>query len=99
MQGYLKFLNIDDLIDAKTSADDADKSKPHPDIFHAALGKIPGATPEEAIVMGDTPYDAEAAVRGGMKPIGVLTGGFSEQQLREAGCVEVYPEVGAILRT
>ena len=99
LQGYLKFLNIDDLIDAKTSADDADKSKPHPDIFHAALGKIAGATPQDAIVMGDTPYDAEAAVRGGMKPIGVLTGGFSEQQLREAGCVEVYPEVGAILRT
>ena len=46
-----------------------------------------------------SPYDAEAAVRGGMKPMGVLTGGFSEQQLREAGCVEVYPEVGAILRT
>ena len=48
---------------------------------------------------GDFTSDAEAAVRGGMKPIGVLTGGFSEHQLREAGCVEVYPEVGAILRT
>ena len=72
LQGYLKLLNIDDLIDAKTSADDADKSKPHPDIFQAALGKIPGAKPQDAIVIGDTPYDAEAAVRGGMKPIGVL---------------------------
>jgi HAD superfamily hydrolase (TIGR01549 family) len=99
LQSYLKLLNIDDLIDGKTSADDADKSKPHPDIFEAAVAKIPGGKPEEAIVIGDTPYDAQAAIRGGMKPIGVLCGGFSEQQLREAGCVEVYPEVGAILRT
>lgn len=99
LQSYLKLLNIDDLIDGKTSADDADKSKPHPDIFEAALAKIPGGKPEEAIVIGDTPYDAEAAIRGGMKPIGVLCGGFSEEQLREAGCVEVHPEVGAILRT
>jgi HAD superfamily hydrolase (TIGR01509 family) len=99
LQSYLKLLHVDDLIDGMTSADDAGKSKPHPDIFLAALAKIPGGKPEEAIVIGDTPYDAEAAVRGGMKAIGVLCGGFSEQQLREAGCIEVYPEVGAILRT
>jgi HAD superfamily hydrolase (TIGR01549 family) len=99
LHSYLTLIRVDDLIDGKTSSDDADKSKPHPDILQAALTKVPGGKPEEAIVIGDTPYDAEAAVRGGMKPIGVLTGGFSEQQLREAGCVEVYPEVGAILRT
>ena len=99
LQSYLDLLNIEDLIDGKTSADDADRSKPHPDIFQAALAQIEGARPEDAIVVGDTPYDAEAAVKGGMKPIGVLCGGFSEQKLREAGCVEVYPDVSGILRT
>ena len=99
LQSYLHLLQIDDLIDGKTSADDADKSKPHPDIFQAALAKVKGAKPEDATVYGDTPYDAEAAVRGGMRAVGVLTGGFSEKQLRDAGCSEVYPEVSAILRT
>jgi HAD superfamily hydrolase (TIGR01549 family) len=99
LQSYLDLLNIEDLIDGKTSSDDADRSKPHPDIFQAALAQIEGARPEDAIVVGDTPYDAEAAVKGGMKPIGVLCGGFSEQKLREAGCVEVYPDVSGILRT
>jgi HAD superfamily hydrolase (TIGR01549 family) len=94
---YMKLLGIEGLSDGQTSGDDADKSKPHPDIFQAALGKIEGARPEEAMVIGDTPYDAIAAKRGGMHPVGVLCGGFSEQQLREAGCIAVFADVSAML--
>ena len=97
LETYQKLLGIEGMTDGETSADDADKSKPHPDIFEAALGKIRGAKPEDALVFGDTPYDAIAAKRGGMRPVGVLCGGFSEEQLREAGCVAVFADVAAIL--
>ena len=98
LQSYLRMIDIDDLVHGHTSADDAEKSKPHPDIFEAALSKIKGAKPNEAIVVGDTPYDAEAARRGGMKAVGALTGGFSEQQLREAGCVAVFADIKDMLQ-
>jgi HAD superfamily hydrolase (TIGR01509 family) len=87
---YKEVAEITDLLDAKTSSDDAEKSKPHPDIFQAALEKLDGVKAEEAIVIGDTPYDAQAAGKAGMTTIGLLCGGFSKQLLVEAGCVEIY---------
>jgi HAD superfamily hydrolase (TIGR01509 family) len=98
LERYMKLLGIEGMTDGETSADDADKSKPHPDIFQAALGKVEDAKAEDALVFGDTPYDATAAKRGGMRPIGVLCGGFSEQELREAGCVAVFADVAEILQ-
>ncbi|HYP09530.1 MAG TPA: HAD family hydrolase [Bryobacteraceae bacterium] len=98
LESYLKLLGIEGMTDGQTSSDDAERSKPHPDIFEAALAKVPGARPEDALVIGDTPYDAIAARRGGMRPIGVLCGGFSEEQLREAGCVAIFPDVAGILQ-
>ena len=97
LETYMKLLGIEGMTDGQTSADDAEKSKPNPDIFEAALAKVEGARPEDALVFGDTPYDAIAAKRGGMRPVGVLCGGFSEEQLREAGCVAVFPDVAGIL--
>jgi HAD superfamily hydrolase (TIGR01509 family) len=97
LETYLKLLGIEGMTDGETSADDAEKSKPNPDIFQAALGKVRGAKPEDALVFGDTPYDAIAAKRGGMRAVGVLCGGFSEEQLREAGCVAVFADVAGIL--
>jgi HAD superfamily hydrolase (TIGR01509 family) len=97
LEEYVKMLGIEGMTDGHTSSDDADRSKPNPDIFEAALAKVKGARPEDALVFGDTPYDAIAAKRGRMCPIGVLCGGFSEQQLREAGCVAVFPDVAGIL--
>lgn len=97
LEKYMKMIGIEGLTEGETSADDADKSKPHPDIFQAALAKVKGARPEQALVVGDTPYDAIAAKRGRMNPIGVLCGGFSEQQLREAGCIAVFPDVAGML--
>jgi HAD superfamily hydrolase (TIGR01509 family) len=86
---YKKIAGIEDLIDEETSSDDAAKSKPHPDIFEAALGRL-GIDANEAIVVGDSPYDAQAAGKIGLHTIGVLCGGFPEADLRAAGCVAIY---------
>lgn len=86
---YKRAAGIEDLIEAETSRDDAAQSKPHPDIFVAALERLKLAA-RDAIVVGDTPYDAEAARKAGMAAIGVLCGGFAEGELRAAGCVEVF---------
>ncbi|WP_342163269.1 HAD family hydrolase [Methylobacterium sp. SD21] len=87
---YQELLGIADLIDVATSSDDADRSKPHPDIFQAAIDKLDGIAPEDMIVVGDTPYDAEAADKAGLRTIGVLCGGFPESNLKGAGCVAIY---------
>lgn len=94
---YKKLINVEDLMEAHTSADDADKSKPHPDIFQAALAKLDDVAPEHAIVVGDTPYDAIAAHKAGMPSVGVLCGGFPENELRSAGCIEIYADPADLL--
>jgi len=93
---YSRMLGIADLIEATTSIDDVERSKPAPDIFGAALGKI-GVAPEQAIVVGDTPYDVEAALKAGVQTIGVTSGPFSAAQLMEAGAVAVYADVADLL--
>jgi HAD superfamily hydrolase (TIGR01509 family) len=98
VEEYKEIAGIADLIDSATSSDDAERSKPFPDIFEAALAKLAPLTPSEAVVIGDTPYDAEAARKAQMKSIGVLSGGFSEQALRDAGCTAVYRDVEDLLR-
>ncbi len=90
MDRYTEILGIGDLVDVATSADDADRSKPHPDIFQAALRKLDGVAPDAAHVVGDTPYDAEAAAKAGLPTIGLLCGGFPEADLTAAGCVAIY---------
>jgi HAD superfamily hydrolase (TIGR01549 family) len=92
---YLEVAGITDLIDANTCSDDVGESKPDPDIFEAALEKL-GVAPGEAMVIGDTPYDGIAAKRAGIASIGVLSGGFREEDLRGAGCIAVYPGPAAL---
>ena len=94
---HKKSLRVEELLGAATSADDAERSKPHPDIFQAALEGLEGVRPEEAVVVGDTPYDAEAAAKAGMRTVGVLSGGFTEEALRGAGAVAVYRDVSDLL--
>ncbi len=93
---YKKIVGMEDLIDEETSANDADRAKPHPDIFTAALErlKLPA---HKCMALGDTPYDAEAAGKAGLRTIGVTTGGWSCAELLEAGCVEVYESVAELL--
>lgn len=90
--------NIEGLTDAETSSDDADKSKPHPDIFAAALESIGKPDPRTAISVGDTPYDAEAAGKIALKTIGLLCGGWPEAKLREAGCIAIYRDPADLLK-
>jgi HAD superfamily hydrolase (TIGR01509 family) len=90
LQVYKQIAGIEDLLDAETSSNDAEKSKPHPDIFEAALSRLGPVDPARVVVIGDTPYDAEAAGKAGLRTLGVLCGGFPEDRLRQAGCIEVY---------
>jgi HAD superfamily hydrolase (TIGR01509 family) len=89
-EANLQLLGIGDLIDGATSAQDAERSKPFPDIFDAALAKLDGVRAEDAIAVGDTPYDAIAASQIGLRTVGMLCGGFPEADLRAAGCVEFW---------
>jgi len=90
VERYTEILGIGDLVDVSTSSDDADRSKPHPDIFEAALKKLNGTPSDRIHVVGDTPYDAEAATKAGLPTIGLLCGGFPEADLSTAGCVALY---------
>ena len=92
LEFYKKLTKIEDLIEEATSADDAEKSKPEPDIFVAALQGLSGVEAADCIAVGDTPYDAEAAAKAGIEAIGVLCGGFPEESLRGAGCVAIYKD-------
>ena len=90
LEVYKKIADIEGLTDAETSSDDAEESKPEPDIFEAALAKLGDVAPDEVIVVGDTPYDAEAAAKAGLRTVGVLCGGFPEDSLWKAGCIAIY---------
>lgn len=96
LEAYKKLANVEDLIDASTSADDARRSKPHPDIFSATLEKL-SLDAKDTLALGDTPYDAESAGKAGVFTVGVMTGGWSEQDLLSAGCIEVYRDLGDLL--
>ena len=85
-----------ELISFTTGKDDVEASKPCPDIFEAALKKG-GLKPGDAIVIGDTPYDIQAAKRAGLRCIAVLSGGFPEEELRNAGAVAIYRDAADLL--
>jgi len=94
---YVDLLDARDIVDAGTSSDDVEKTKPAPDIFSVALKKVGGVGPEETIVVGDTPYDVEAVGKCGIAAIGLLSGGFTEQALRAAGAIAIYADAEALL--
>ena len=76
LEKYLDIAGIADLVDVTTSSDDVEESKPAPDIFEVVLKKL-GIGGGDAVAIGDTPYDAEAAGKAGIATIGVLSGGFT----------------------
>lgn len=92
LQTYKQIAEIDDLIDVETSSSDAEHSKPDPDIFEAALERLGRPDPAQVLVVGDTPYDAQAAAKAGMRTIGLTGGGWSADELREAGCIAIYTD-------
>ena len=97
LEKYKELAGIADLVDVETTSDDAERSKPHPDIFQAALRRLDGLQLGDVLVVGDTPYDAEAAGKAGLRTVGLLCGGFPEQSLRDAGCVAVYASPADLL--
>jgi HAD superfamily hydrolase (TIGR01509 family) len=96
LQIYKRIVGMEELVEKETSANDAERSKPNPDIFVAALErlKLPA---KKCMALGDTPYDAEAAGLAGLRTIGVTTGGWSRMDLIDSGCVEVYASVEELL--
>jgi len=94
MQRLLKQAGIDDLIEQATSASDAEASKPDPDIVQAALEKA-GVPAEQVVMLGDTPYDVEAAARAGIRLIALRTGGWSDPDLQ--GAVAIYDDPANLL--
>ncbi|SAK73248.1 HAD family hydrolase [Caballeronia pedi] len=96
LEVYLKIAAIADLLDVTVSSEDVEQSKPAPDVFKVALQKLE-VSPDGAIVIGDSPYDAQAASKTGLHTIGLLSGAFPEQSLRDAGCVAVYPGPAGLL--
>ena len=93
---YLKLLHVADLVDVHTSKGDVAQSKPQPDIFLRALHLLQ-LQPKDAIVIGDTPYDIEAAKKIGLPTVAVLCGGFAEDELRAEGAVAIYRDPADLL--
>lgn len=87
---YEKLLQVEDVVEQETSSDDAERSKPHPDIFVAAMKRLGNPPAEQVIAVGDTPYDAQATAAISVACIGVRSGGWSGEELRQAGCIHVY---------
>ncbi len=98
LERYKQIAEIEDLSDEQTTSDDAERSKPHPDIFAAALDRLGSPDPSRVVVVGDTPYDAEAARKLGLRTIGVLCGGFPEADLRREGAFAIFRDPADLLR-
>jgi HAD superfamily hydrolase (TIGR01549 family) len=87
---YLELLDAERHGVRWTNSGDVSRTKPHPDLIHLALEQVPGA---DALMVGDATWDVIAASRAGISTVGLLTGGYGEEELRAAGAVEVYPSL------
>jgi HAD superfamily hydrolase (TIGR01509 family) len=97
IEPYLDMLDCRDIVSVVTTSDDAERSKPDPDIFAAAMAKA-GVTADRAIVVGDSPYDMEAAGKLGIPAIAVRCGCFDDQTLLDAGAIALYDSPSDLLR-
>ncbi|MDQ3388419.1 MAG: HAD family hydrolase [Gemmatimonadota bacterium] len=94
LEGLLERVGVPDLIEGSSSASEVENSKPAPDVVEAALGEA-GCPPEAAVMLGDTPYDVEAAGRAGVRIIGVRCGGWGDEDLR--GAVAIFDDPADLL--
>jgi HAD superfamily hydrolase (TIGR01509 family) len=95
IEHYIDLLDVRSLADAWTTSADVAATKPKPDLVQAALKKA-GADSGDAVMVGDTPWDIEAAKRASVDTIAVITGGFSRVELEEAGAVAVFESVAEL---
>jgi HAD superfamily hydrolase (TIGR01509 family) len=92
---YLDLLDARGLADAWTTSADVEATKPEPDLVQAALQRV-AADASDAVMVGDTPWDVKAALGAEVRTVAVMTGGFAEQELREAGAVAVFESVAEL---
>ena len=92
---YLDLLDARDLADSWTTSADVESTKPAPDLVGAALQRA-GGSPDDAVMVGDTPWDVEAAGNAGVPTVAVRTGGFAVSELEEAGAVAVFESVAEL---
>jgi len=97
VEHYLDLLDVRPFVIATTSSDDVNDTKPAPDIFATALAKLPGVAFADCLVVGDTPYDIEAAKECGIATVALRAGGFSDETLQRAGAIAIYDDVAALL--
>ncbi len=97
-EAFKEIAQITDLVDHTTTADDAEKSKPHPGILDAAMDSLGNPRRKSVLFVGDSPYDVIAATKAKLPIAGVLCGGFTAHQLRIHGCEEVYRDPAEILK-
>ncbi len=97
LEHYVGLLDAREIVGVSTTSDDVERTKPAPDIFATALKKLSSIVASEVIVVGDTPYDIEAAAKCGIAAVGVRSGKFSDETLRGAGAVALYDDVAALL--
>ena len=91
---YLDLLDAREIVDGWTTSADVEKTKPNPDLVSAAIEKA--GSGDDAVMVGDSVWDVEAAKRIDVPTIAVLTGGFSEAELRDAGAVEVFDSIAGL---
>jgi HAD superfamily hydrolase (TIGR01509 family) len=92
-----EILQIEDAVDAVTSAEDVEVAKPEPDLVRIAIEKA-GVDASAAVMIGDSSWDAVAASRAGIRTLGVRSGGFGADELTDAGAVDVYDDVADLLK-
>jgi len=94
VEHYLDLLDARNLVEGWTTSADVERTKPEPDLVHAALEKVGCDGP--AVMVGDSTWDVKAAEAAGIPTLAVLTGGFSEDELREAGAAAVFESIGEL---
>ena len=94
IEHYIELLGAEELADAWTSSADVEQTKPNPDLVQTALDKVGGG---EAVMIGDSVWDVEAAKRAGIATVAVRTGGFGHDELAEAGAANVFESIDELL--
>ncbi len=95
VEHYVDLLRARDVVGGWTTSADVEATKPDPDLVHAALD-MAGSDPGDAVMVGDTPWDVKAAAAAGVRTLTVVTGGFSEQELTDAGALAVFESVSEL---
>jgi phosphoglycolate phosphatase-like HAD superfamily hydrolase len=101
VEHYVDLLGVRELADSWTTSDDVERTKPAPDLVHSALERSSKQSAQAsggAVMLGDSIYDCQAAGRAAVPSLGVLTGGFSREELREAGAGAVYESPAEVLK-